>query len=218
MPRRDPSTGKFVSGGDLDWSDTTVVTGSLASTIPAADLAGGQTQAEVMGENSQIVNLNNELDHDETFEVVWAYLSISLALPTTATAESYAALEWTLRTDLGRNFIAGNPGWGGSATKTAGIVDIEVHEGERYNDASIVAGGRLRAENSHSDSVNGLAAGADSDREDVKLPFFTEMGGGPSLDQDDEMSVPHQFTVDNASDHSVQASFDLAMRGIVHEH
>lgn len=221
MPRRDPQTGKFVSGGGGFGGSVdrmTTISGGLSGLIPAADLAGGVTEVTVDGEDAEIVNLSKFLDSDETFEVAWAALDAYLGLPTTATAESSANLTYELRTDLENMGKAGHAArsshYGGSVTHESGIADMRKDEGE---DSSLLYVGSAYAEPSHSDTTNGLAAGSDSYSDSVLLPIKAEMLRTVRLDEDDEVMVASRIGVDNISDHAVVWGFGLTMHGAVTE-
>lgn len=213
MPRRDPQTGKFLSGGVDSWADIRTVSGAMNSTIPAADLAGGTGNAVVNGENSEIVDFSNLLDNDEIFEVLAGQFVATLSMPTTATAESAARLNWVLRGDLGEG-AGEHPGhYGFGAEREDGIVDIR---SQQYWDADRLAVGHLTATNSVVDTVNALGAGGDDGFDRVDLEFG-HLGAGPQFDSDDEVGVPHTVYFDNISDHAVEAGFDVHLVGTVHE-
>lgn len=129
MVRRDPRTGKFVSGGSgRDWADLTRVGGVINMTIPAADLAGGVRTEPVNGEEAELIDFTPMLENDEVFETVAATVSASLILPTSATAEGNAMLSFELGAE------SGTPGelmnqdptfYGGVETASDGVVDIK---------------------------------------------------------------------------------------------
>lgn len=216
MPRRDPKTGKFVSGSSLSsWHDVDAISGGLTTTVPAADLAGGTTTANVGGETAEIVDFGDPLRDDEIFECHVMHLNATLSLPTTATAESAAMMDFVVLTDFG----GAGPGiktvhYGANAQKAQGIADVTA---DQLDDDSILYNGRMTATNSLADSVNGLAAGGDDDRLREQLRFVPDLGVGPRFDEDDELSIPHDIDIDNVSDHAVVATFDVHLVGSVVE-
>lgn len=212
MPRRDPNTGKFVSGSSVSWTDTTRITAVMHSNIPAADLAGGKVSAPVTGDNAEFVNFSKHLDHDEMFRLLSIDLTAVLALPTTATAESAGEVTYVL-SRAGENSIArtNSPFFNGNIHREQGIVDLTASDGET---AETLAIGELQASNSLRDTATGTAAGADIDRDRRVIHFG---GRGPAFDRDDEIYVPHEFDVDGISDHAVDASWHALLHGVVED-
>lgn len=210
MPRRDPNTGKFVSGSRPDFDRFTSVRATLDATIPAADLAGGTGTNKVEGEESQLIDFNNELDADELF-IPWQFhFVVSHQLPTTATAESSSQLDWVFMTDLDDlRPNAGSVFYGAGPIVEDGISDIRAAESF---DASILWGGKMGAEAGHSDTVNGLAGGANHGYDSMTLDALA-MGSPWSFDEDDELAVPHDVQFDNISDHAVQTAFTVVAHG-----
>lgn len=203
MPRRDPVTGKFVSS-DRAGKQKTVVA-SLASSIPAADLAGNLTIQTVTGDEAMLVDFTPILDNDEVFSLDAIQGRAFLAGPTTSTAEGEIRCEYGLTRDFGvrPGSINSSPYWG-PQDRDSGIVDIQAGQ---HTDTSEFWTSQLAATPSHSDSVNGLAAGADIDRERIQWSWS---GDGPQFDESDEVVVPHELTCDNISDHAIE--FDVAVR------
>lgn len=214
MPRRDPKTGKYVSGSDVDdWSDVRAISGTLSSTIPAADLAGGTGNSVVGGEESEVIDFSNVLANDEVLEVMQLQMVTSLSAPTTATAESAVFLNYVLRGDLGEGAGQHPVHYGFGTHVEENAVDIRQSQ---YDDNDRLVTGHMPAENSHSDSATGLAAGADAGFDRVDLDFGS-LGAGPNFDADDEIGIPHSIYYDNVSDHAVLAHFDVHLFGQVHE-
>lgn len=216
MPRRDPKTGKFVSGGEVaDWNDLQVVTGSLTSVIPAADLSGSKNEDKVVGEDAEIVDFSPVLGRNEVFEAVHMTAEVNLSMPRTATAESSGELEWAIATDYDREEATLSGGhYAGVVHRSAGIVDVNQHQ---TDETSYLAIGRLAATNSFADSATGLGGGSDWDRERVELPFLERFGVGPRFDEDDEIASPHTLAYDGISDHAIAGSIDLMMYGVIEE-
>lgn len=216
MPRRDPKTGKFVSGSSLSsWHDVDAVSAGLTTTVPAADLAGGTSSANVTGETAELIDFGDPLRDDEIFECHVMHLTATLSMPTTATAESAVMMDFNVMTDLG----GAGPGikavhYGAGTQRTQGIADVNA---DQLDDDSILYNGRMTATNSLADSVNGLAAGGDDDRLRETVRFVPDLGVGPRFDEDDELAVPHNIDIDNVSNHAVVATFDVHLVGSVVE-
>lgn len=204
MPRRDPRTGKFVSGGRGSGEPKTVVA-DLASSILAADLAGGQVNPTVSGDEAELVDFTPLLDSDEVFVLDAMQGRAFLAGPTTATAEGSVLLEYALSRDFASPAAARSSSyWVSSAPdRTSGIVDINHLQD---NDTSEFWSSQLRAEPSARDTTTGTALGTDIDREDIQWVW----DDGPQFDRDDEIVVPHNWEVDGVDDHAVE--FDIVMR------
>lgn len=214
MPRRDPKTGKFVSSdGCVTRNDADTVMADFVSVIPAADLSGGTTtpsDGRVEGEDAEIVNFSNLLDSDEVFEIYRLTLMTSLSLPTTASAEGSAQADYTLTDDL-TDFVGTTGSFYGAGPEIqTGIVDIRANQ---FDDDDWLVNGRLWASPSHSDSAAGLAAGSDAMSQLHEVGYLSEYGGGPRFDEDDEIAITHEITVDNVSDHAVQFTADLLLVG-----
>lgn len=207
MPQRDPQTGKFVSGGS---GKVRRVQGRLQSVIPAADLAGGSTTAKVTGEEAEIVDFSTVLESDEMFHLDALTFAATLAMPTTATAESSGRLAYSVDRDSagGLEFLD-DPFYNGQVHSQEGIVDLTSSSGESTETIHV---GELRVEASIADTVNALAAGADIDRERQVLYPQAQ-----AFDRDDELYIPHDINVDNVSDHAVAASWILLLEGRVRE-
>lgn len=207
-PRRDPHTGKFVSGDMPSHMDHESIAASITATIPAADLAGGVITEEVDGEASELIDLTPVLDRDEIFELRTVDIAATLSLPTTATTEGAGEMAYQLLTDFGGPGPAFRPvHFGGPVEIEDGIADVNAaqdHE-DRY-----IARSRLVASPSHSDSVNALAAGADNGHEhyQVAVPDVR-------LDEDDEIACPMAFAVDGVSDHAIVGTVDVTVHGWV---
>lgn len=213
-PRRDPSTGKFVSGSGVDaWHDVESISGALRSNLPAADLAGGTGNTVVNYRESEIVDFTNILDNDEIFEVLGGHLVATLAMPTTATAEGSAQLNWVLRGDPEEGAGEHPPFYGFGPELSDGIADIRQ---QQYDDNDRLAVGHLTATPSFLDTVNALGGGGDDGFDRAELDF-SDVGTGPQYDADDEIGIPHTFYYDGVSDHAISAGFDLHLFGRVHD-
>lgn len=215
MPRRDPKTGKFVSGGGaLDWSDVTVINGEYHSEIPAADLAGGKTSVTVDGDSTELIDFTPLLASDEVYVIDSCRINAVLAGPTSATAEGSMFVTYALGGDSSGG--GGIPQfYGGSTHKEDGIVDIKQGSGEIsprwYTD-------QLAGTPSMRDTATGTAGGSDWGSHDDWVHFSTLLGArGPVYDRDDEIYLPHQIAVDGIDDHAVQASWTVTLYGTVDE-
>lgn len=209
-PRRDPQTGKFVAGGGggPGWDDTKVLTATIHTEIPAADLSGGTDTVRVDGTEARLINLDDLLDHDEQYQVHAMAWEALLALPTTATAESYARLAYAVGKDS-EDFLPQTMTpvfWGGAPDEEVGTVDIS----QDHADRKVWYHGELEATNSVVDSTNTLGAGGDHDRFRTMFGFGPD---GPKMDDTDELYVPHEWHVDNISDHAVIGTFRATLYG-----
>lgn len=213
MVRRDPETGKFVSSGSaIDWHRTTRLMGVLHSTIPAADLSGATNEHEVLGDGTEIVDFGTVLGHDEVFRIRSMRVNATLGLPTTSTAESSAELSYTIGADAGGGIVQLDSSfYAGKVHREEGLADIAQTDAEVPD---IIAAGELHATADFGDSVNGLGAGADYDRDRYWVHFGDE---GPVYDADDELYAEHEFGIDNVSDHAVNGSFMVLIHGVVEE-
>lgn len=218
MPRRDPNTGKFVSGGSVDWDDMDVVTGSLASTIPAADLDGTKSNIATNGEATELVDFSSVLSRGEVFEIHRFELVATLTGPTTATAEGDIQLEWAVVSDLDAGEVGvGNPfyvsGGGGPRTvsRSDGVVDLYNFQSE---EDAVLSMGRLTCAPSMRDTATGTAGGA-AEGFDRVIRYFG--GAGPRFDEDDEIGAPHTYSVNGIDDHSVAASIDFFAEGQIRD-
>lgn len=216
MVRRDPDSGKFVSGsGGVDWSETTAVEASYTSLIPAADLSGGTGQHNVDGEEAEIIDFSEVMANDEVFEVLGIQMSANLGLPTTATAEGSATFRFGLGSSSDRS-VHGNSGpfYAGGFDVEQDSVDVQKSQNV---DPGILLNGNLYAEPSHSDTTNGLAAGAAPANEQWVVSPEEALGASPVYDRDDELYLVHEIDVDNISDHAVRAAVLLTVHGRVEE-
>lgn len=210
-PRRDPQTGQFVSGGSVPFSELDVVTGSLASTIPAADLSGTTGSEVTFGEQTIAVDFTPVLDRNEVFQVERLEAVATLTLPTSATAESSGEVEWAVRSDIGEGEIAaGKSFYNSFVAREDGIIDINQHQTDEADD--LLVAGRLTGESSLLDTVNGAGAGGIHGHERAGVVYD---GAGPRYDENDALSIPHSFSFDAISDHAITASFDLMLWGQV---
>lgn len=213
MVRRGPD-GKFRSGGGGEGRDNCkVVTGSLTNTVPAADLSGGTISVQVDGEESEVFDFTQVLDSNEVFEAQVVEVTAGLHMPTTATAEGSAQLEWTARTGYGVDRAVKSAFYGNPAQVEDGVADINTLTTDADD---VLTSGRLSASAGFGDSVNGLGAGAEHGFDYRRMPFVNEFGGGVHFDSDDELTIPHTVEIDNVSDHAVEAFFEIVMTGPVH--
>lgn len=213
MPRRDPKTGKFVSGSGGEYPRDRIF-GSIASTVPAADLAGGTTDANVFGEDSEVIDFSEYLDSDEVFEIAAVTVTATLAMPTTATAEGAAQLNWSVASDLGKGRVIAPTHYGGNTMRESETADIRQAQ---WDDDTVITQGTMTATAGFGDSVNGLGAGSFDGYERERIAFWDEYGSGPIYDADDELSVPHTMYIDNVSDHAVVAEIVVFLEGEVHD-
>lgn len=220
MVRRDPETGQFVSGagggGTKAWSETEQVVGAISFTINAADLSGGTGSRSVMGEDCKLVDFGDFLANDEVFIIDSMQVVAAFGLPTTATAESSGTFGYSiLPKGSGAHANHSSPFYRGSADRTS---DQNVDVNHAWNSGdSAFAVGYLRAEASHSDTTNGLAAGAEYENERYTVNFRTDYGARPAFDQDDELYAPCELSFDNISDHAVDATIKVLVQGEIQE-
>lgn len=213
MVYRDPQTGQYQSGSRDSSGRYATVTANIASSIPAADLAGGTDIQSVDGDEAQLIDFTTILDSDEVFLLDQLQGRAFLSAPTTATAEGTVLLEYS----LSRDFEFPNSGtssafWTGSAQREDGIADV--NQTQTDNDMAIWIS-QMSATPSIADSVNGLAGGSDMDREDIRQHWHGD--GRPAFDRDDELVAPHQWQVDNVSDHAVEWDLVVLAEGRIQE-
>lgn len=219
-PYRDPESGKFVSSAE--YNRRTTVAGSMVTAIPAADNAGGFTNEFVTTEASEVIDMGQSLDSNEVFDVFSWGISAAFSLPTTSTAEGSGQASFVVSIDdgfdrlvrtgsyLGINGTPPNREAGGEG----GIIDIVQEDIE--TDGSLVYSAVLAAEASHSDSVNGLAGGGAVANENLVLTA-RDLGRTVSLDEDDEVYVPHELETRNVSDHDVELQLSITAHGGVRD-
>lgn len=216
MVRRDPQTGKFVSGGGhgLNWHDRTQISGHMHWSIPAADLGGGTLNANATGGPTEIVDFTPVLENDEVYRLSTLHVSAYLGFPTTATAESSGMVSFDINSD-GDPIASsgGNPFYEG-ANDEDGVIDI-VH-GSTESDSSIYYAD-LIGEASVGDTVNGVGSGSDYENMTEWIAFDQMLGGGPVYDRDDELYCPVDVRVDNAADHSISGGVSVMLYGHVEE-
>lgn len=212
MPRRDPRTGKFVSGGDSAADDR--ITGSISTTVPAADLAGGIEEIGVDGERAEVIDFTSILDSDEIFEVAAMTTTVALSGPTTATAEGSLQLNWTVATDLSESRVINPVFFGKSVHRTQGVADIRQAQ---WDDDSVLTNGLLTATPSMRDTATGTAGGSHEGFDRERIGFWDEFGSGPVFDQDDELTAPHKLYCDGVDDHAIVATILVSLEGNVSE-
>lgn len=219
MPRRDPQTGKFVSGNRPSGYDRReTLSGSIVVNIPAADNAGGSTIQQWTGSNGIVIDFDNELHSDEVFHLQSMEYSGSLALPTTATAESSAVVGYVIGSDMvnPQPFLTRTTSLSSlsAVDNEEGVADIAVGQSD---DDSILLAGALYAEASIADSVNGLAGGADYENESRTFRPWRDLGTTVAFDQDDELAVTGELSSRNVSDHQVVYQAVITVHGWVEE-
>lgn len=218
MPHRDPQTGQFVSD-DMEHFDRALsLHGRITYTIPAVDLGGGAEDHTVDGDEAEILDLDNEIDSDETFEVRYVRIESSAGAATTATAEGSMFTQWALRTDS-ETLEPASPGgpYSGSANREEGDIDVSVNELGDTTAENVIAIGVNHAENSAADSTNGLGLGAMYDHSETVVDYTSAYGGGIQLDANDNLSVPAKIDVNNVSDNAVYAAYTVSVYGVVRE-
>lgn len=215
MPRRDPNTGQFVSGGgSVDFSDIEVVRGEFSLMIPAADLAGGVTTAQVFGDESEIIDFSPVLAGDDEFEVFAMQWASFFSGPTTATAETAGMAEYQLTRDWGTAAAQrGTPAhFGGSTNAQEGIIDIS--SGQTVGEPLLMSD-VLYFEASNRDTTTGTAAGSDAGRRFERISYLSEFGSGPVFDRDDELFLPAELHVDGADDHAIVFQAVVQLEGAI---
>lgn len=217
MVRRDPQTGKFVSGGgEHSWAETNQITGAISYSIPAADLSGGTGTTASTEHQSEIVDFTNMLDNDEVFLLDAMQVVATFYLPTTATAEGSGALSYAIGPESGAvgSVLHTSPFYHGSADRSDGTVDInqEMKEGE-----NVLHVGQLNGEPSLADTTNGLAGGAAYAHDREFISFRKDIGAQPAFDADDELYCPIEFSYDNISDHAIGGTVKVLLHGRVEE-
>lgn len=216
MPQRDPTTGKFVSGsGGHAWTDQKRIMGISSATIPAADLSGGTVEVDVKGDHAELVDFSGSLENDEIFHVNAAYIASYLGLPTTATAEGSAVMNYEIGADSTGILTEATPTfYGGNQNGGSGIADMSYSSSEGGSQWFV---DQLYAEPSLNDTVNGTGAGGSPAQNQEMLSFAADLGAGPAYDRDDEIYAPAEIQVDNVSDHAVTTSVWTMLYGHVEE-
>lgn len=220
-PHRDPETGKFVAGsGDRPSSHFdrwATASGSLSVQIPAADNAGGSNQEQWTGSNGIVIDFENELDNDELFRVQSVEMTVSLALPTTATTEGAAVVGYILGSDpvdpqaLATRTTALTP-LGNGTDAEQGVLDIS---NAQSDDGNIMLSGALYAENSALDTVNALAHGADYANQERSWSPWQDFGRTIDFDESDEVAITGELGSNNVSDHQVIFTAFVTVHGWV---
>lgn len=207
---RDPNTGKFVSGSSDGRPQT--FSGTVTATVPAADLSGGTVAQDMDGTGTIAVNMSDFLDSDEVFDLAVLDVASTLSLPTTATAESSAQVEFNVTPDVGERTGDSTPSfYGGPVEEEEGFADLN----SNHDDSLVFYRGRLASGASVADTVNGLGAGAAPGNEHDSVNFRTDVGWTPGLDEQDEVAVPFELMADNISDHAIVFTADLLLMGTV---
>lgn len=221
MPRRDPQTGKFVSGGDsgVSYDELETAIGAVDLEIPAADLSGGQTTERFDGAEIELMDFGDLINrHDQSIEIVEAVFDAELTAHTTQTAESFVGVGFSVREEPERDAWSRDPVFfSGAQFETgddAGIVDGRALSA-RY--AGTIWGALLQATGNIGDSTNGLGAGSDFARESERVQFVPRYDRGPVYDESDDWYVSGEFFVDNASDHAVEMNLRTQVWGRVVE-
>lgn len=222
-PGRDPQTGKFVSGGsgrpssDFDRYET--FSGSLSVQIPAADNAGGQTLEQWSGSDGHVIDFDGELDNDEIFRLQSLEVTVSLALPVTATTEGAAVVGYVIGSDpvdplpLASRTTALAP-LSGATDREVGVLDISQAQSD---DDDVMMSGALYAENSALDTVNALAMGGQVANQERSWSPWTEFDKTVDFDESDEIAVTGELTTNNVSDHNVIFTTFVTAHGWVDE-
>lgn len=214
--RRDPGTGQFVSDTDSTYRKTATITGSVSAIVPAADLSGSNTTIAADGPPTELVDWDQYLDQDEVAEVVSARFVTQAALPTTSTAEGSLQVTWAVTEDAGVPRIAdlNSPFYAAGAQNASdGIVDLTI---DTQRDDSVLTGGQLWAEASVGDTVNGVGSGAEYDSDRYSVDYRDMYGTGPVYDQNDSLYAPHQYGVDNVSDHAIAFDARVVLHVLIH--
>lgn len=222
MVHRDPETGRFVSDsggghGDASYGRTRTITGAMHSEIAAADLAGGTTTDTVeAGAALELIDFDEVLvQENEVYEVVMARLLYYVNAHTTATAEGWVGVGWEVTTDQNLGTGELRPPFTGSGSGIAGS-NATISQDSRRAEQTFDHG-FLNAEPSHSDTTNGLAAGADYNIVDRQIEYRQAFDRGPMFDMDDSWFVPHRYHIDNIDDHAVQFGVACQLEGVVHD-
>lgn len=208
-PRRDPETGKFVSGTGLPGMDGLVKqTGQFGAGIPAADLAGGNPETHRY--DSPEVGMEvagGDLSRDQEAELVAVFVMDSLDLPGTATGETNAVLsrEWNFDEDPD---IVSSASEQESNLGTQASIDVTSTVAE---DIDVLEFAQLQAQGQHSDSVNGLAAGGDVAEYRRGINYVLEAGAGPTYHADDVLHLYLTFDAYNVSDTRVASQHAIEL-------
>lgn len=214
MPRRNPDGTFAASPGSADLH---TFVGRMVSSIAAADLGGGTVFEEVIGSDPTILDFTQHLDSGEIFEAWSVQGRAVLALPTTATAESSAYVQYAISGGTEDRVAPASPTVLTGQEDVSNGSKVSISRDWEEND-SVVYVGDMAAEASLADTTNGLAGGADHDADEIDAEFADTFDGiGPQFDSDDELTVPHTFDIRNVSDHDVIFGVALRVTGPVRE-
>lgn len=204
MVHRDPETGKFVSsaagGGDC-WEDLTILVGDVTHRVDAADLSGGNQLFGSGAANAPLFDFGDILGEHDVGEIVSMYVKASLYGPTTATAESFIRGHLQLRTEPSEGDVQVGKGLSG-AHHTEDSIDTKSNG---RNEDEILWATSMFGVTNFNDTVNATGGGPGIGESEVNIEFRNIFGGGPVLDDDDEIYAPVAFETDNISDHRVFA-------------
>lgn len=228
-PRRDPETGKFVSGDaapQVSWPDIKMLAGGITAEIPAAQLAGEASSHNIFDQDAEAMTLTDVLDNNEVYQILAMRYHAAIDLPTTATAESHGALAWGIGTASdGPRSSSLSPGNFGGPSRlqhteggfTSDINSVPSDSSSSPDDPGHWIEGYIPASSSVGDSTNGLGAGGDSGQEYGTIPFAAMLGDGPFLDRDDEVIAPMEIMFNNISDHAIYGHIGFNLFGVVHQ-
>lgn len=210
--------GKFVSVGramdlfldhdDVVDVDLETVSSVFGAHVPAADVSGGTTSHGRLDDqdDTELIDFAEFLDSDDQFLPMEMYVSAWFAMHTTSTGENFAAMNYALTLDPNIGVLAQPSFWDTDAQ--SGVYDLklardDVGEALWYNGALAASAGAL-------DTTNGLAAGADGDKRDIRV----NLHGVPTVNNRDALFCPIVINTDNANDIATEFLVTTTVKGL----
>lgn len=202
MVRRDPETGKFVSGpshGGECWQSLEKAHGHVTHRIDAADLSGGEvTRGTEVTE--PVIDFGDLIDEGDLAEIVGLDFNAVMYAPTTATAESFSRAMLQIRSETGLDRTSLVTGALSGSEVTDDTVDVKANGSQSHE---TLAQALLYGVTNFNDTVNATGGGPGITQIDRTYNYRSMYGGGPVFDDDDELYIPVSIEIDNASDHRV---------------
>lgn len=209
MPHRDPETGQFVSSaGHVGcYEDFDILHGMATHRIDAADLSGGEG-GSTSDAPVALFDMGDFIDEHDVAEVVSLFVRGQAYGPTTATDESFIRAVLQLSKDPSFNTNTAVDGALGGANVTEDTIDT-IATGAQDDEMlwqTVVYG-----ITNHDDAANSEGGGGVVGESEEFIEYRNVYGGGPVLDDDDEVYAPVSIEYDNISDHRALAEIDVTM-------
>lgn len=205
---RDPDTGKFVSVDDPDHhhhQERETVSGFMVFDVDPADLSTGVDTFNVEGSDAIVLDFSSELDHDEVFVLDRLETIAQVDPERTATAEHL--YDW-------RYFARVGTGDAPDLEDEVTVGAVQVQRDQREED-SIIHAGTVVGSGDFADSTNGLGGGADQRSQHHVIEYSGLDSAAPSIDEDDEISLPSVFRVNGSDDQGLRLTTAMTAIGTV---